>query len=329
MLLTPSAVPLDAATPAPAAGPLASVRFRAMGCELALWLAADEAGAAAPLAAARAFVATAEARLSRFAPDSELSRLNARPGEPVRVSELLWQAIETALAGARHTAGLYDPTLLDALEAAGYDRSFAGGLDAPTPTRPLPVRRAGWADVRLDRAARSVTLPPGLRLDLGGVAKAWVAERVADRLAPHGPCLVDAGGDIALRGAPPGQGGWPIGVADPRRPDADLAVLVLRDRAVATSGIDYRRWQRGGSTQHHIIDPRTRRPAATDLLSATVVAADAAEANLHTIVALLLGAREGLAYLMRQDGVEGLLVQQDGALRATAGFAGHVHSWSP
>ena len=307
-----------------------STTFRAMGCEVTLCLADAGTRSAEPsLAVARAMFEAAEARLSRFRPDSELSQLNARSGQAVAVSPLLWQAVSLALAGARRTGGLYDPTIIDALEAAGYDRSFASTLDTRVPTRPLGPATASWRDARLHPESKTVTLPRGLRLDLGGVAKAWTAERVAGYLARFGPCLVDAGGDIAVRGCLPGQTGWPIGVADPRRPEVDLALLLLRDRGVATSGVDYRRWQRGDRMQHHIIDPRTRRPADTDLLTATVVAADAAEANLHALVAVLLGARAGLAYLRRQSGVEGLLVREDGHLLTTTNFERYVYTSDP
>jgi thiamine biosynthesis lipoprotein len=295
---------------------------------MAIWTIARDARASAPRpAAAQAFVEAAETRLSRFRPDSELSRLNAHSGQAVVVSKLLWQALAGALDGARRTGGLYDPTIIDALEAAGYDRSFASIIDDRALAPPAIPPTASWRDIQLDPRARSVTLPAGLRLDLGGVAKAWTAERVADYLARRGPCLIDAGGDIAVRGCPTGQSGWPIGVADPRRPDEDLALLLIKGRGVATSGVDYRCWRRGGMPQHHIIDPRTRRPADTDLIAATVVAANAAAANLHALVVVMLGAREGLAYLTRQAGVDGLLVRQDGRRLTTAGFEQYLHAW--
>jgi thiamine biosynthesis lipoprotein len=306
---------------------LQSARFRAMGCEMNLWLVADTPTAAVQLAAARAFIEATEAHLSRFRPESELSRLNARSGEPVVVSPLLYQVVEVALGGSRRTYGLYDPTVITALEAAGYERSFASVLDTEAPPRLVSLPLAGWRDIRLDQKRRSIILPRGLRLDLGGVAKAWTADRVADQLAPYGPCLVDAGGDIALRGALPRVTGWPIGVADPRRPDTDLACLLLRDHAVVTSGVDHRRWQRGGCLQHHIIDPRTHRPADTDLLAVTIVAADAAVANVHAVATLVLGAQAGLVYLRKQEGVEGLLVCRNGELLPTPGFARCVYSW--
>lgn len=317
------------------------LHFRAMSCEMAAWvIAADARIARAHLEATREFIETVEAHLSRFRPESELSRLNARAGQEVAVSPLLWEVLEWALEAARRTEGVYDPTVLDALEAAGYDRSFDDrrrlAADprnddrlVSTPHRPSAIgdRSSAWQAIRLNPHARSVTLPPGVRLDLGGVAKGWTAERAADRLARLGPCLVDAGGDIAARGSPPGEPGWPIAVADPRDPDADLALLIVRDRGVATSGIDYRRWVHNGTLQHHLIDPRTGRPAATDLLTATVVAPDATEADLHALVALLLGAEDGVRYLLRQKGVEGLLVRDTGDLLTTPGFERYVVRW--
>lgn len=325
--------------------------FRAMNCEMAAWVVAAEPQAAKEhLVAARDFIQTVEAQLSRFRPQSELSRLNARSGQPVRVSALLWDVIVCALDSSRRTDGLYDPTVLNALETAGYNRTFetvvADRLDllretrSPGDRRPSPTaghlekqgpqwsvaggRRSFRRDIQLDPRTRSVTLPPGVRLDLGGIAKGWTADRAADRLAALGPCLVDAGGDLAARGRPPGQAGWPIGVADPHNPEMDLALLLVSDRGVATSGVDYRRWTHAGVPQHHAIDPRTRRPARTDLLSVTVVGPDATRADLHALVALLLGAKQGHRYLARRRDVEGLLVGQGGRLLVTPGMRRHV-----
>jgi len=308
---------------------------------MAAWVSAPNASIAREyLEAVRQFIETVEAHLSRFRPESELSRLNARTGRKVAVSPLLWEALQWALESARRTGGLYDPTVLDALEAAGYDRSFddhrsptaerrlrdvVGDSESDEPSAVVP--RWSWQDIRLDPRTQSVTLPPHLRLDLGGIAKGWAAERAADQLAVLGPCLVDAGGDIATRDRPPGLPGWPIAVAQPGNPDADLALLLVRDRGVATSGIDYRRWVHNGVQQHHLIDPRTRRPARTDLLTVTVIAPNAMEADLHALVALLLGAKDGLRYLIHQQGVEGLLVKNDGAHFTTPGFERYVVRW--
>lgn len=222
------------------------VAFRAMGSGIGMWLLSDNAEAAnGRLGAAWAFMRLVERQLSRFLPDSEMSLLNARAGFPTQVSPVLWQALGAALDAARRTSGLCDPTVIDALEAAGYARSFADGLDADAPVAQPAPPKAGWRDIRMDERTRTVALPPGVRIDLGGNAKAWAAERAADMMASLGPCLVDAGGDIAARGtSPDSEAGWPVGVADPHQPDADLCVLRVHDRGVATSGVDYRRWRR-------------------------------------------------------------------------------------
>jgi len=187
-------------------------------------------------------------------------------------------------------------------------------------------RRAAWQDIGLDSAGCRVTLPAGVRLDFGGIGKAWTADRAAAALSSFGPCLIDAGGDISVRGAPAGWRGWPVGVTDPRNPVETLTVLAMADGGVATSGIDVRHWRRGGQMCHHIIDPRTGKPAATDLLSVTVVAPDAKEANLHAVAAMILGSEAGMRYLAAQRGVDALAVRQDGGLRCTEGFWAYV--WS-
>lgn len=296
-----------------------------MDCDMAAWVLTAHPGVARTrLAMVKAFMMAMEDRLSRFRPHSELSRLNARASQVVPVSPWLWEVLLCALEGAQRTGGLYDPTVLDALEAAGYDRTFHEMADDDRPPRPLAPSRKDWRAIRLDPDGRCVTLPPGVRLDFGGIAKGWAAERAADLLAPLGPSLVDAGGDIAVRGNLPGLSGWPIGVADPREASKDLTLLLVSDRGVATSGVDYRRWQRGGMVQHHIIDPHRRRPAETDLLSVTVVAPNAMQADLHALVALLLGSEAGWQYLTRQRDVEGLLIHEDGIQLASPGFQQYV-----
>lgn len=296
-----------------------------MGCQMGAWVVAEDPVEAGHfLADVREFFLRVEACFSRFLPDSELSRLNAKAGQRVRVSTLFEEVLGKALEFSARTGGLFDPTVLDALEDAGYDRTFEEIQEDARPLTPGAHPAASWRDIRME--AGMVRLPEGVRLDLGGVAKGWAADSAARRLASLGPCLVDAGGDLVALGSPPGQPGWPIGVADPHRPHVDLAVLWLKDRGVATSGVDFRRWRRGGVVQHHIIDPRTRRPAKTDLLTVTVIAENVLEANLHALVALILGAQNGLSYLLAGGEVEALLVRDDGQAFTTPGFARYLAS---
>ena len=129
--------------------------------------------------------------------------------------------------------------------------------------------------VQFDAARHAIRLPRGLRLDLGGIAKGWIADGAAQLLAGFSPaCAVSAGGDMALRGLPAGASYWEVALEDPRDPDSLLATLRVGPGAVATSSVTGRRWQQGSRTMHHLIDPRTQQPARTDWLSVTVVAPD-------------------------------------------------------
>ena len=255
--------------------------FRAMGTDVALWVwNNNEQRAQGALLAVERFFAQTEARLSRFRPDSELSRLNRSAGRPFAASRLLFDLVENALTWRRQTGGIFDPAILNALVAHGYDRPFdAIRAGQPTPangatamnSRESPASHRGGVDA--DGIAlgpgRQITLPAGLGLDLGGIAKGWTIQQAAHRLGVWGPCLVDAGGDIACVGVPP-TGPWVVTVADPQVADLDIAVLSLKNEAVATSSRVYRQWLHQGRPAHHLIDPRTGAPADTNILSVTV-----------------------------------------------------------
>jgi thiamine biosynthesis lipoprotein len=284
-------------------------RFRAMGSDMAVWLDAAEATARPLLTGAETTIARAERVLSRFDNQSELSRLNARPGQWTPVSMLLWDVVIKALALAKSTGGLFDPTLLAALEAAGYTRSFSE-LERVAPPQSGRSKPGRWQEVELDPTRRAIRLPPRVRLDLGGIGKGHTAQRVMDWLASWGPCLVDAGGDLTAGAAPRGMPGWPVAVAAPAPAGAtasDLFHLWLAGATLATSGIDYRRWQQNGQSMHHLIDPRSGRPAATDALTVTVLAPDAVRAEGWATAALVAGRDEGLALLEKQELAAGVV----------------------
>jgi len=287
--------------------------FRAMGCQMLAVIDRDDAPAAMRLAAVPGWFEEWEQQLSRFRADSALSRLNTAAGHPVVVPPALWQVLGVALEAARLSDGLVQPTMLTALEAAGYDRSFDQIARQGTVARAL-VHAVDWHSISIDRRSYTVTLPSGLRLDLGGVAKGWAADQAAQRLAEAGPALVDAGGDIAVSGPMADRSPWPIAIANPFAPDESLGLLLLVQGAVATSGRDYRRWMRDGVEHHHIIDPRTGQPAQTDVLSATIVARNGPSAEMAAKVALILGSRAGLAWLDARPTLAGLLVLADGRI---------------
>jgi thiamine biosynthesis lipoprotein len=296
--------------------------------------------------------------LSRFRPDSELSQLNAvgSISTAVPVSETLWTVLQLALQVADYTDGLVTPTILDSLEAAGYDTSFdvmTRGIYTRPPADEVPVlswpasnaeldtpQSTSWRKIKTYPDTRFVLLPSGVRLDFGGVAKGWAADEAVKRLAKYGPALVNAGGDVAVSGPMLEGTGWPIGVDAPagmsemnwrsqegaQTPGGLIELLSMKSGGVATSGRDYRRWQQGGTWRHHIIDPRTGSPADTDVVSATVVAPSTSMAEIGAKVALLLGSRDGLDWLEARPSMAGLLVLEDGQIIRSRYWANYV--WS-
>jgi thiamine biosynthesis lipoprotein len=270
-----------------------------MGTDIELHVEADVEPAAA-FAAGEAEFARLEQVMSRFRPDSELSRLNAA-GE-LDVSPDLAEVVELALAARDRSGGRFDPTVHNAVVAAGYDRTFS---ELPADTAEPPEAAACGGAVELDGCR--IRLAPGVRLDLGGIGKGFAAERVAAELALAGPCLVSAGGDVAIRGVP-AQGCWPVAVADG-------PTLGLTGGGLATSGVDGRRWRRGGSEQHHLIDPATGRPAESDLVRVTAHGDSAVEAEVLAKMLLLAGADEAA-----ESGVPAVLVTAAGETLVVGGI---------
>jgi len=273
--------------------------FRAMGTEIELLVHAD--GADSALDAAEQEFHRLEALLSRFRADSELSRLN-RDGV-VEAGHDLLRVVTLSLDGRERTGGRFDPTVHDALVAAGYDRTFDEVASVVRPDTWSPPSAGG--EVTLDGAR--IELEPGVRLDLGGIGKGYAAERAAELLATAGPCLVNAGGDIAVR-----DGSWPVGV--------DTLTLELSNCGLATSGRDRRHWRRGDRELHHLIDPRTGEPADSDVLRVTVVASDAVEAEIAA-KALFLSGAEGARRQADAAGMPAVIVTANGRTMLAGGIA--------
>jgi thiamine biosynthesis lipoprotein len=261
-----------------------------MGCEVVVRGDAD--GVAA-------LFAEWDARFSRFRPHSELSRVNAAAAEAVWVSEPFAAALRVALAAWEQTDGLVDPTLGAAIVAAGYDRDFAALVDdgpcgAAAPSRAREIGLSG----------RLLRRPPGLALDLNGVVKALAVDAAAARLRGDG--FVSAGGDLAARG--------PVDVALP----GGGAVRLVAG-ALATSSTAVRRWRRDGAWQHHLIDPRTGRPARTPWVTVTACGASCVAADVAVKAGLLAGPE-----WLEARGIPARLVAHDGEVTLTAGWEAAV-----
>lgn len=234
-----------------------------------------------------------DASCSRFREDSELMQLNAAAGAPVVVGTRLLEAVAAALRAATVSAGLVDPTIGRTLRFAGYDRTFelvrareASSFHATFTSVP------GWRRIEIDPARSAVRVPTGVELDLGATAKALAADGAARAVAEATGCgvLVGLGGDVSVAGEPPPDG-WPILIADDHAAALDTPgpTVAILSGGIASSSTTVRRWRAGDVELHHIIDPRTGRPAETPWRTVSVAASTCLDANVASTAAVVLG----------------------------------------
>ncbi|MET9835431.1 FAD:protein FMN transferase [Streptomyces sp. NPDC006385] len=284
------------------------------------------AGAPELVTRARSRLDELESRWSRFRAGSELCLLNASPGRWVQLSPPTAALVRQAVRAWEVTGGLFDPTVLPALESAGYTHSFEA-LPHEGPTGPASVPAPGCAGIEIQ--GDRVRLPAGVRLDLGGIGKGYAADLVAEELVAAGAAgvCVNLGGDVRTSGAAPGADAWVVAVEDEARPGTDLAWLALTDGAVATSTRLRRRWRRQERVLHHLIDPGSGAPATSDVASVSVVAGETHWAEVLAKAALIAGLPAGVA-LLETHGVAGLLVTEDGTAHRAGPWERFV-SWTP
>ena len=277
--------------------------------------------------AARAAVRSARERLlewhqrfSRFLAASELTHLNADPRPTVPVSPMMRRVIQSALDAARRTGGLVDPTLAAEIVRAGYGGHFDGpGLDlaaalaaAPARAPAAPAAAGRWREVSVERASSTVTRPPGVVLDPGGIAKGVFADELGAALSGCDAWAIDCAGDLRLGG----RAGLARTVEVQSPFDGSVIHhLAIAGGGVATSGIGARSWlDVDGRPAHHLLDPATGRPAFTGVVQATALAPTAAEAEALAKAAVLSGPQTAPGWL-RHGGV---LVLDDGEVRTVA-----------
>ncbi|MGE5702590.1 MAG: FAD:protein FMN transferase [Clostridia bacterium] len=246
----------------------------------------------------KSWFASTEQRFGRFLDDSELSYVNSHSGKTTLISSAMTEVLSLAEMYHVHTKGIFQCLILNALRSAGYTRSFEQ-LNGVTPAR-LEPSDAPPGHFTLDRIMKSVQLSPGSQIDLGGIVKGWSVEKLSlwvrqERSIARG--LLNAGGDLQVWGGYTHDEPWLIGIASPHDPDAEAAQIELVDGAVATSSVLGRSWKSEWGKMHHLIDPRTMRPGASDIIQCSIVGDSVIECEVWAKVACILGSTETVPLL--------------------------------
>jgi thiamine biosynthesis lipoprotein len=258
--------------------------------------------AAGELGRALSWFALVEHACSRFEPGSEVTRLASSWGAPVRVSPVVFEAVRIALAVAEASNGAFDPTVGGAMQRRGYNRNYRTGARVHTPVAANP----SWRDVELDPDRSTIRLRRPALLDLGAIAKGLAVDLAIGELARFPGAIVEAGGDLRVRGTNEHGEAWRVGVRDPQNRRGP--VLTLGDAAVCTSSGYARPAPHGG---HHLLDPRSGcSPRGT--LSVTVIAPACAAADALATAAFVLGPSDGVE-LLEREGVLGMIVTPEGS----------------
>jgi FAD:protein FMN transferase len=268
----------------------------------------------------RQFVAESEARFSRFLPSSELSGLNRSAGQWFQASPEMFEIIQEAMDLYVLTDGLFDPSIMNALVQAGYDRS----MDEIRRMESVPMSsvsndgRIPLDKILLEPIRQNIRLPAGMQIDLGGIAKGWIAAGAANLLAQYTDAdTVSVGGDMVFVGLPTGETGWQVSLEDPCDEQRVLAVLNVGPGSLATSTVTRRRWMQGNQSRHHIIDPRSGAPAEVKWLSISVYTEKATYAEAFAKALLIAGPTGARALNARLPNLNYIAVRPDGSLVGT------------
>jgi thiamine biosynthesis lipoprotein len=259
------------------------------------------------------FIEHLERLWSRFLTTSEVTLINEHCGLPVPVSRQTFDVVRMAVDGWHATQGRFDPSVGTAMIRCGYDRTFDAIAGQQAAATAVLTPSAGCSAIDLDETALTVTIPFGVQLDLGGIGKGRAADLAADRLSSRGigTACINLGGDLRCIGGAELHSGWVVDVENPFDPSASVAWLGLTEGAVATSARTRRRWLTSRGPVHHLVDPSTGQSAETGLAQVTVLAAEAAPAEVLAKAAFLGGPDSGRE-LVEARGAAALFVTDGG-----------------
>ncbi len=296
--------------------------FRAMNTEIVLAAEGNVEDIQAGFKETVEFIQNSESRFTRFSKNSELSQLNNANGAWFNASPDMFEVIQLARSYIELTSGLFDPSILRDLERIGYDRSMdvirLSGINLPSNPSPSGRPNFSFDEILLKSDEMMISLPMGVSLDLGGIAKGWIAQKAAGILSEYSTaCGVSAGGDMHLVGLPDTQTAWQVALDDPRNPGKNLAILNIPPGGIATSSVTKRTWKQAGKTRHHLIDPRTGEPAETEWLSVTVIAEDTSLCEVFAKTLLIAGSHES-SEIAEKAGIAFLAVDWVGNIVGTS-----------
>lgn len=282
--------------------------FQAMGSTAHVVVIVDRPERAPDLMrVATSTIASLEQRWSRFLPDSDINRINASPDTPVQVDPTTLTLVGRAIDAWSQTGGVFNPTVGSSLIAAGYDRPFAQ-LAPLTSTEARPA--SSPADITIHQIAETVSVPAGVTLDLGGIGKGAAADHTVQVLLAAGAkaAMVNLGGDLRAEGDGP-EDGWNVILDCPG--SLETRSIRIASGAVCTSSTVKRRWKTIDGERHHIIEPDSGKSTESDICTATVVGAEAAQCEVLATTAVALGRTAGSELLTRHH-ASGLLVDHGG-----------------
>lgn len=265
-------------------------------------------------------IAGYENLLSRHWPESEISAIN-RSGGPEQVSPDTLEVLSAALDYAGLTGGAFDPTVGPLVDLWGI-----GTEEARIPGREELAAALSLVDYRqVSSVGDTVSLNlEGMELDLGGVAKGWIADRIAEQLQQEGArhILINLGGNVRVAGGKPGGADFRIGMQDPRdERGAYMGIFSLSDGSVVSSGVYERFFEENGSRYHHILDTVSGYPVRNGLSAVTVVSDRSVDGDALSTALFVLGLEKGLELAGSLDGVEAAFVRDDGRIVMTSGAA--------
>jgi thiamine biosynthesis lipoprotein len=261
-----------------------------------------------------------EKLLSRFIEGSDVWRLNHAQGHPVELHPATLQVLQCAERVRGASQGAFNIAIGSASELWDF------GSTAPRVPNAVELARMAETlhDFRVTSTGLFATIPATLQIDLGGIAKGFICDRIAGALRERGvnSALLNFGGNVVTVGEHPEKRPWQVGIQTPghRRESNIFALLECADTAVVTSGIYERGFTAGGELYHHILDPRTCWPARTDLLSVSVILPNSMLADALATAILVLGVKDGLP-LAQQFGAKVVLLEEDGQLTCSEGLS--------